>query len=61
LYNSKAFCATCGAAFNPGAVAGLTIPGILNPVTGALLRELSSTAAIAKTARLIGLRERGDR
>ncbi|HUK39647.1 MAG TPA: cation-translocating P-type ATPase [Candidatus Acidoferrales bacterium] len=40
-----------------GAV-GLTIPGILNPVTGALLHELSSIPVIANSARLIGLRER---
>jgi Cd2+/Zn2+-exporting ATPase len=40
-----------------GAV-GLTIPGILNPVTGALLHELSSIPVIAKSARLISLRER---
>jgi Zn2+/Cd2+-exporting ATPase len=40
-----------------GAVA-LTIPGILNPVTGALLHELSSIPVIANSARLIGLRER---
>jgi Zn2+/Cd2+-exporting ATPase len=37
---------------------GLTIPGILNPVTGALLHELSSIPVIANSARLIGLRER---
>ena len=40
-----------------GAV-GLTIPGILNPVTGALLHELSSIPVIANSARLIGLRQR---
>ncbi len=40
-----------------GAV-GLTIPGILNPVTGALVHELSSIPVIANSARLIGLRER---
>ena len=39
-----------------GAV-GLTIPGILNPVTGALLHELSSIPVIANSARLIRLRE----
>ncbi len=37
---------------------GLTIPGILHPVTGALLHELSSIPVIANSARLIGLRER---
>ena len=36
----------------------LTIPGILNPVTGALLHELSSIPVIANSARLIGRRER---
>jgi Cd2+/Zn2+-exporting ATPase len=41
------------------AAVGLTIPGILNPVTGALLHELSSIPVIANSARLIGLRERG--
>jgi len=40
------------------AAVGLTIPGILNPVTGALLHELSSIPVIANSARLIGLRER---
>jgi Cd2+/Zn2+-exporting ATPase len=40
-----------------GAV-GLTIPGILNPVTGALLHELSSIPVIANSARLIGSRGR---
>jgi Zn2+/Cd2+-exporting ATPase len=40
-----------------GAV-GLTIPGILTPVTGALLHELSSIPVIANSARLIHLRER---
>ncbi|OPX64969.1 cation-translocating P-type ATPase [Methanoregula sp. PtaB.Bin085] len=33
---------------------GLTIPGILTPVTGALLHELSSIPVIANSARLIG-------
>jgi Cd2+/Zn2+-exporting ATPase len=37
---------------------GLAIPGILTPVTGALLHELSSLPVIANSARLIGLRER---
>lgn len=37
---------------------GLTIPGILRPVTGALLHELSSIPVILNSARLIGLRER---
>jgi Zn2+/Cd2+-exporting ATPase len=41
------------------AAVALTIPGILNPVTGALLHELSSIPVIANSARLIGLRERG--
>jgi Cd2+/Zn2+-exporting ATPase len=36
---------------------GLAIPGILSPVTGALLHELSSLPVIANSARLIGLRE----
>lgn len=36
---------------------GLTIPGILTPVTGALLHELSSIPVIANSARLIGVRE----
>lgn len=36
-----------------GAV-GLTIPGILTPVSGALLHELSSIPVIANSARLIG-------
>ncbi len=40
------------------AAVSLTIPGILNPVTGALLHELSSIPVIANSARLIGLRER---
>jgi len=40
-----------------GAVA-LTIVGILQPVSGALLHELSSIPVIANSARLIGLRER---
>jgi Cd2+/Zn2+-exporting ATPase len=39
---------------------GLAIPGILLPVTGALLHELSSIPVIANSARLIGLRERDD-
>ncbi|MFQ5946313.1 MAG: heavy metal translocating P-type ATPase [Anaerolineae bacterium] len=36
------------------AAVGLTIPGILTPVTGALLHELSSIPVIANSARLIG-------
>lgn len=39
-----------------GAV-GLTIPGILTPVTGALLHELSSIPVIMNSARLISIRE----
>jgi Cd2+/Zn2+-exporting ATPase len=35
----------------------LTIPGILTPVTGALLHEFSSIPVIGNSARLIGLRE----
>lgn len=35
---------------------GLAIPGILHPVTGALLHELSSLPVIANSARLIGHR-----
>jgi Cd2+/Zn2+-exporting ATPase len=35
---------------------GLTIPGILTPVTGALLHELSSIPVIANSARLIRAR-----
>ena len=42
-----------------GAV-GLTIPGILTPVTGALLHELSSIPVIANSARLIGCENRPD-
>jgi Cd2+/Zn2+-exporting ATPase len=41
-----------------GLAVGLTIPGILTPVTGALLHELSSIPVIANSARLIGLREK---
>ncbi len=37
---------------------GLAIPGILSPVTGALLHELSSIPVIMNSARLIGVRER---
>jgi Cd2+/Zn2+-exporting ATPase len=37
---------------------GLAIPGILLPVTGALLHELSSIPVIANSARLIGTKER---
>ncbi|MBA2691125.1 MAG: cation-translocating P-type ATPase [Rubrobacter sp.] len=36
-----------------GVAVGLTIPGILTPVTGALLHELSSIPVIANSARLI--------
>ncbi|HSW59026.1 MAG TPA: cation-translocating P-type ATPase [Dehalococcoidales bacterium] len=36
---------------------GLTIPGILTPVTGALLHELASIPVIANSARLIRYRE----
>jgi Cd2+/Zn2+-exporting ATPase len=39
------------------AAVGLTIVGILHPVTGALLHELSSIPVIANSARLIGVRE----
>jgi Zn2+/Cd2+-exporting ATPase len=48
-------------AFSLGVLAiavGLAIPGILSPVTGALLHELSSIPVIANSARLIGLRDR---
>jgi Cd2+/Zn2+-exporting ATPase len=37
---------------------GLAIPGILSPVTGALLHELSSIPVIGNSARIIGLRDR---
>jgi Cd2+/Zn2+-exporting ATPase len=37
---------------------GLAVPGILAPVTGALLHELSSIPVIANSARLIGVKER---
>ncbi len=40
-----------------GVAVGLTIPGILTPVTGALLHELSSIPVIANSARLIGWRK----
>lgn len=36
----------------------LAIPGILSPVTGALLHELSSIPVIANSARLIGVKDR---
>ncbi len=36
---------------------GLAIPGILAPVTGALLHELSSIPVIANSTRLIGIKE----
>ncbi len=41
-----------------GPAVRLTITGILTPVTGALLYELSSIPVIANSVRLIGLRER---
>jgi Cd2+/Zn2+-exporting ATPase len=37
---------------------GLAIPGVLQPVSGALLHELSSIPVIANSARLIGFKER---
>ncbi len=37
---------------------GLAIPGILAPVTGALLHELSSIPVIANSARLIGMKDK---
>lgn len=40
-----------------GVAIGLTIPGLLTPVTGALLHELSSIPVIVNSARLIGVRE----
>jgi Zn2+/Cd2+-exporting ATPase len=40
-----------------GIAVGLTVPGILTPVTGALLHELSSIPVIANSARLIGAKE----
>ena len=36
---------------------GLTVAGILTPVTGALLHELSSIPVIANSARLIGMQK----
>ena len=39
---------------------GLAIPGILLPVTGALLHELSSLPVIANSARLIEIKERAE-
>jgi len=39
---------------------GLAILGILAPVTGALLHELSSIPVIANSARLIGIKERDE-
>jgi Cd2+/Zn2+-exporting ATPase len=42
-----------------GIAFGLAIPGILHPVTGALLHELSSLPVIANSARLIGLKGQG--
>jgi Cd2+/Zn2+-exporting ATPase len=41
-----------------GVAVGLTVPGILTPVTGALLHELSSIPVIANSARLIGTKEK---
>jgi Cd2+/Zn2+-exporting ATPase len=41
-----------------GVAVGLTIPGILTPVTGALLHELSSIPVILNSVRLIGFKER---
>ncbi len=41
-----------------GVAVGLTIPGILTPVSGALLHELSSIPVIANSARLIGLKDK---
>jgi len=41
------------------AAVALTIPGILTPVSGALLHELSSIPVIANSARLLGRRDRG--
>ncbi len=40
-----------------GIAVGLTVPGILTPVTGALLHELSSIPVIANSTRLLGVRE----
>lgn len=51
-------------AFSLGVLAiavGLAIPGILSPVTGALLHELSSIPVIANSARLIGVKAREER
>jgi Zn2+/Cd2+-exporting ATPase len=39
-----------------GLAVGLTTVGLLTPVTGALLHELSSIPVIANSARLIGVR-----
>ncbi len=50
-------------AFSLGVLAiavGLAIPGILKPVSGALLHELSSIPVIMNSARLIGFKERTD-
>ena len=41
-----------------GIAVGLTVPGILTPVTGALFHELSSIPVIANSARLIGVKDR---
>jgi Cd2+/Zn2+-exporting ATPase len=40
-----------------GLAVGLTVPGILTPISGALLHELSSIPVIANSARLISRRE----
>ena len=40
-----------------GIAVGLTIPGILTPISGALLHELSSIPVIANSARLISRRD----
>ncbi len=39
-----------------GIAVGLTVVGILTPVTGALLHELSSIPVFANSARLIGVK-----
>jgi hypothetical protein len=46
-----------GSTQSPSLRCALAIPGIINPVTGALLHELSSIPVIANSARLIGLKE----
>jgi Cd2+/Zn2+-exporting ATPase len=40
-----------------GVAVALTVPGVLTPVTGALLHELSSIPVIANSARLIEARD----